>query len=267
MTLRACHFLAALLGKETYHEEEICTAHFLTVRLYSSSSYRAALLLKREIMTTQQLKQSIERFHQHIKNSSPLFLNAKNGTLTDRHIAEYLKNILYLIRHTPIHLSLAKKRSSELSLFQLEQFFNQKLKEEHDHDRWAEQDLIQFLGSKEIILEDLSFTIKALISMIEETIQKDPRQYLAYVFFSEYFTVLGGDEWMEDLEKQCKIHRSSMTVIGNHVDLDKAHVQEDILQINSLVEETGSFEKLSHSLQNFMNLFESFCVEMGTVAT
>src|SRR5512135_895666 len=84
----------------------------------------------------------IERYAAVARQSNPLFTKAADGTMTTSTIARYLANVLFLIRHTPLHLTLAADKARSVGNLALAGHFEHKLAEETGHDRWAEKDLL-----------------------------------------------------------------------------------------------------------------------------
>ena len=103
---------------------------------------------------------------------------------------------------------------------------------------------------------------RALLAFLESTIDEDPALYLAYILFAEYLVVLLGPEWLTLLEERCGIPRSSMTVIGNHVELDKEHVEEALAHIDDLVSDPRKLSRMREVLLQTIEHFERFCDEV-----
>jgi pyrroloquinoline quinone (PQQ) biosynthesis protein C len=147
-----------------------------------------------------------------------------------------LCSIHYLLRHTPIHLSLAETRSRQLGHDELAAFFAHKRAEEDGHHRWAEADMSRFAERFNIsIPTDPSPTMRALVDANTDTVMDDPFLYLAYILLTEYFVVRTGSEWIAALSENCGIPASMVTAVGNHAELDKDHVEEGCAEIDALV--------------------------------
>ena len=217
-------------------------------------------------MISQILKENVEEYYYRVKDTNPLFVNARNGKLTEKNVSSYLNNVLYLIRHTPVYLSYAQGKARERKMEPLAVFFGSKLREEDGHDKWAMNDL-EHLKEKFGVTpqKDLSPHILELVDFLKVTIEKDPNLYVAYIFLAEYFTILLGPSWLNDLETQCGIPKSMMTVIGNHAELDKEHVKEDIIQMDALLVKVKKPELFVSVLQKAIQLHENFCKEVGKV--
>lgn len=217
-------------------------------------------------MLSQRLKSEVEKYYYRVKDTNPLFANASNGTLSEREIAEYLYNIQYLITFTPVYLGLATRRCEELGLTHLAGFYRSKKGEEVDHDRWAEDDLsrlkakFQYEPTKRI-----AHPIKQLVTYLEKMITENPKLYLGYILLAEYFTVLLGPQWLSDLEANCNIPASMMTVIGNHASLDKEHVLDDIHQLDTFLANETNADPFVAVVKTAADLHEQFCSLVGTV--
>ena len=74
------------------------------------------------------------------------------------------------------------------------------------------------------------------VKHIESLIDKDPYLYLAYIFHAEYFCVLCGPDMIQSLEEKCGYPENSMTIVGNHSELDKEHIVEWEEIIETLVD-------------------------------
>ena len=223
-------------------------------------------------MTPHLLKIKIECFYQHMRTTNPLFLNAKNGKLGPKHIVKYLSNIHFLVAHTPIHLHQALERSKLSGQEDLSNYYEKKIPEEQGHDQWAIDGLSKLNENQGLSLfKNILPTMKKLVEYNQKMIQKDPLSYLSYIFFSEYFTVLGAEEWLNDLEIKCGIPKSMMSIIGNHATLDKDHIQEDLKILKKITENNPSTaqahtKSLIHELETSMLNFEHFCTEVGALA-
>lgn len=217
-------------------------------------------------MLSQTLKSKVESYFYRVKDTNPLFDNARKGKITEKEVGAYLVNILYLIQHTPIYLNYAVRKAEERGQEEIAWFFKTKMGEESGHDKWAEKDIsaltkeFQYTPPSQICPE-----ISSLVSYLKEVIDKDPALYIAYIFLAEYFTVLLGPQWLNDLETECGIPKSMMSVIGNHVELDKEHVLEDIREIDRLIQDADE-KKYVEVLEKAISLHEHFCSRVGKVA-
>lgn len=206
------------------------------------------------------LRVEIERYAARMPHHNPLYYRAADGTLRAEHLARYLKNVHGLVLHTPVHLERAEARAAALGDGALAAHFRHKRGEEAGHDAWAERDLdrvSQTIKARAPLA--LHPTMTALLRFLEDTIDGDPARYLAYILFSEYLIVLLGPAWLELLEARCGIPKSSMTVIGNHAELDREHVAEAFEVIDRLVGDPRKLGPMRAVLRESIARFDAFC--------
>jgi hypothetical protein len=214
------------------------------------------------------LKRDIEAYATHLRGSNELFKQARCGEVTPSAIATYIANLRLLVQHTDTNLRLAEKRAEELGKTSLARFFAEKRREEVGHDRWADNDMATLSGMFGVThAAEPSRSITGLLYYLRAMIAEEPMHYLAYILFSEYVTVLLGPEWLRLLEDRCGIPTSAMTVVGNHVELDKSHVDEGLREIDRLVGDGDPLEPMRVALRTFMRYFEGFCSEISAIST
>jgi len=213
------------------------------------------------------LQTEVDNYYRRVKQTNPLFLNAERGKVGASEVSRYIENILYLVRHTPIHLKFARQKAQERGLVAIAKFYRAKLGEESGHDQWAEQDLARL--SKTFGTQakgELAPSMIRLVEYLNGLIVREPAHYLAYVFFAEYFTVIAAPEWLEALEKKCGIPASMLSVLGNHVELDKDHVLKDVEVIEKLVsKDATNLPALVEVIRTAMGFHEKFCLEVGDI--
>jgi len=210
-----------------------------------------------------EIKSRIEQFAKGMQKSHPIFVKAARGEINRAQIERYLKSIHFLVGHTPVHLKLAARRSSELREPALELWFRSKFGEEIGHDQWAADDLRRVSGNTAATQgEDVLPAMKELISEIEAAIERDPKLYLSYIFLAEYLTVLAGPPWLVLLERHCGIPRASMTVVGNHAELDKEHVASASRELGDLIE-PDDVPRLLEALERFIERYDGFFAQVA----
>jgi hypothetical protein len=89
----------------------------------------------------------------------------------------------------------------------------------------------------------------------------DPKLYLAYILFAEYLIVLGAGEWLALLETRCGIPASSLSAVGNHVELDKDHVTQEMAVLNELVHPEDT-RALGEVIDRSADLWDTFSAEL-----
>lgn len=183
--------------------------------------------------------------------------------MTSRQISRYLANVHYLITHTPIHLARARDRARAVGDDALARHFAHKMGEEIGHDKWAERDLSRVapLLTTPVKREVLP-SMQSLVDYVAGVIDEDPTLYLAYILFTEQLMVMGGSEWLQLLEERCGIPRTSMTVVGNHVELDREHVEEALESIDDLVGDPRKLARMRRVIEETTMHFEHFCADV-----
>ncbi len=218
-------------------------------------------------MFGEDIKREIEVFTQHFFDKNPFACKAKQGELTKNHIARYLKNILYSIEFTPIHLKAASSRSRELGLNNIAQFMDDKYIEEFGHDKWVKSDLSKLGVNSEIQNNnELTQGMVELMKFVESLVYGETLYYIAYITFVEYFTVLAAPELLDCIENKCEIPRSSLTVVANHGELDKIHIEDDLKAIAKFVdspEKSSEFIKVIRKTAELVYLHFSECAELA----
>lgn len=212
------------------------------------------------------LRAEIDRYAHEMKGSNPLYTKAVDGTLTPAILTRYLTNIHHMLCLTPVMLARAERRARELGDEALAAHFAKKNVEEVGHDAWAERDLARM--SQELRAKApraVVPAIRALVRWLEETVDREPALYLSYILFTEQLVVILGPEWLALLERNCGIPRTSMTAIGNHVELDKHHVEEALGEIDDLVGDPTKIVAMRDTLHTAMSHFDRFCVEVTSV--
>lgn len=210
------------------------------------------------------LREEIETYARRCRQKNPIFRMAAEGTLSKATVTRYIANVHFLIQHTPDYLARARDRAEALGDAPLAQHFAHKLAEEIGHDAWSERDLAS-LGRMTGSTADVRVTsaIRRLVELVAEMIDEDPVLYLAYIAFAEYLIVILGPEWLALLERRCGIPMSSMTVIGNHVELDRDHAEEAFDRIDDLVGEPQKLRPMRKALVDTLALFDEYCMELA----
>jgi hypothetical protein len=213
---------------------------------------------------SQTLSGEIEAYASRMREANPLFNRAKRGELTPEAALAYVSNLHLLVQHTPKNLRLAHRRALELGRTGLARYFAQKAGEEKGHDVWAERDMANLNSMFGLNPADRpTKAIPALLDYLRDLIEKEPVDFLAYILFTEYLTVLMGPEWLALLEARCGIPASTMTVVGNHVELDKDHVAGGLSEIDDIVDGERHFDSLLRALWTSMRYFDAFCAEIS----
>jgi hypothetical protein len=172
---------------------------------------------------------------------------------------------MYLIREALEILSLAQSKANEVGHADLAAFYLRKMREEKGHDKWAQNDITalnRLFGTEAV--KERSPAILGMLSYLRGATEADPMQYLAYLLFTEYVTVLMGPEWLSMLEERCGVPQSAMSVVANHVELDKDHVEACLHEIDELVTDEKFHGGLKRTLHESMKYFDAFCGEISS---
>jgi hypothetical protein len=201
------------------------------------------------------LRLEIEQYAAAMRTSNALYTRAAEGRLSRAHLSCYLSNVRALVGSTIPHLDRAVQRSRALGLSSLAAHYVHKAEEEVGHEAWAERDLKRLNAVRDV---DLLPSMKAILAANESTIDEDPSLYLAYILFSEYLIVLLGGEWLALLEDRCGIPIAAMTVVGNHVELDRGHTEEALDHIDTLVADPRKLDRMRAVVRGAIRRFEEF---------
>jgi hypothetical protein len=218
-------------------------------------------------MLSQNITREIDAFAEEMRRESPLFTNAREGRLGAPQVRRYLASIHHLIQHTPIHLVRARQEAERTGQSTLAAYYQRKWDEEQGHHLWAESDLAQLTPAHAAPIDaDVSPAIVALVRHIEGIIAQNPLHYIAYTFLAEYFTVLCGGEWIELLNSQCGIPVEALSVVGNHVELDREHVREAIAELDALAPADADPAPFLAALRSSMDRIRAFYADVGGTA-
>lgn len=215
-------------------------------------------------MIADALRADIERFAHEMQRENALFVGAAEGRLTPDVIARYLNNVRVMIGQTPYFMKRARDRALASGRLELAAYFTSKWAEEEGHDRWASADLTRLrtrFGESSLEAE-VTPSLRRLMRLLDDAIERDPALYLAYILFAEYHVVLIGPRWLEVLEARCGIPSSMLTVIGKHAELDKEHAAEGLRAIDALVTDPEMLAPMREILRSSMELFQRFCAEV-----
>jgi len=208
------------------------------------------------------LKSEIENYAQSLAQSSELIRAAEKGLLTSRHISAYVSGLLFLIRGALRVLDRAERRARAKGDLSLADYYHQKLSEEEGHDRWAQGDLAKLPPAEEYGRNLSTAALGRLLTYLDRVVAQDPCLFLPYMLLAEYLTVLVGPGWLRTLETRCGIPQSSVTVVANHVELDKEHVMEGIQAIDFLANSADNIQPMLTVLRRSFSYLEEFLDEI-----
>lgn len=200
------------------------------------------------------------------RHEIPVFRATQQGHITRAMAARYVANVHYMVAITPPYLLRARDRARAIGDEKLAAYYGNKIGEEEGHERWAERDLETLTGT---VATQSMFTItrsiRDLSEYLETKIDEDPALYLAYIAFAEYITVIVGPAWLELLEERCGIPRSAMSIIDNHIELDRAHAEEAFACIDDFVSDPRKLAPMREVLAQSIAYFDAFCAEIVAI--
>jgi hypothetical protein len=197
------------------------------------------------------------------RESRSLFKLAASGQLTKDMVTRYIGNVTWTVGFTPTHLCMAREEARARGDEALARHFEHKLGEEEGHAAWGEADLDSL--SREVaspVAPAITPAFRALAKWIETTISEDPSLYLPYIAFTEYVTVLLGPGLLQDIEDKCGVPMSSMSIVANHVELDREHAEEGFGVMDDLCGDPRKLAPMRASLAAVLALFDEFCEQV-----
>lgn len=213
-------------------------------------------------MVSQAFKQTVEKYAAESLSKNPIYVLSAEGKLAPDQLKYYLQGIEYLIRHTPIYLKRAHDIAQSRNQAKLAEYFNHKFEEEQGHDAWAREDMDRVSQAGATADEvPLSPAIQKLVKFLGNMIEEDPTLYVPYTFLAEYFTVLVGPSLVDSVAEKCGME-NCVTVVANHVQLDKAHVSEGLETFDDLVP-LNQLEPCLAVLDRAMVFYRAFGQEVG----
>jgi len=198
------------------------------------------------------------------RSDNPLFKMTEEGAVTKAMVIQYLANLRFMHASTPTHCRRASDRAMDLGIPKLAAYFEEKIAEEMGHEAWADRDMAKLRPEAKVEPNSaVTESIRSLVALIERTIDANPAFYLAYIAFSEYITVILGPAWLDLLSERCGIPHTSMTAIGNHVELDREHAEEVFGCIDDFVTDPKQIGVMRELLRNVVRHFDGFCAEIA----
>ena len=212
----------------------------------------------------ERLMREIETFWNESKSNHSFFKGIIGERMDPSILSTFVSNTEYIVGLTPVHLDIARKEANESGDQALADYFALKIAEESGHDKWAQEDIkkLELKGASQANLQHLE-SMKEIARYNEALIKKDPYQYLVYILFTEYFTVIAADECFSGLGTHSNISKDDLTVISKHAELDKEHVGEFRETFSSLPQNRmPSEESLRKTLHDIFKLYQSFWTEL-----
>lgn len=212
------------------------------------------------------LASKINDYYSVLKKENSFFKKIFSGTLEPEQLELYLFNMKASLKSTIVQCKNGAKRCEITGDRKLRDFFLLKAQEEVGHDQWAEEDLENIY--KEFTIENkkssLSIHMVNIIEYNNALIEKDPRLYLVFMMFAEYFTVIAGPECIEKFNTLCNIPTNCVSVIEKHATLDQEHVHEWHNFTNEYITDIDIIsDEMFATLEDIMKNYARFCSYVG----
>ncbi len=212
-------------------------------------------------MKTYTLIKIIEDYYKSEWKKNIFFCFSQEGKITIEHAKNYVQNLKFLVQQTQPNLELASAEARKHNLKPLEEYFEKKMVEEFGHDQWAENDLqtlSQHTKSNDL-LSPLSPYMIALKIQMRNFILQHPSLFLPHILFAEHFTVLATPSLIENFSTRCGLPPHAFSIITNHAELDKEHVQESLNEYDEYFSPSISDEEYESALYTSIALFDKIC--------
>jgi len=206
------------------------------------------------------LRKSIEDWAERLQRTSPLAILAKKGELPPRAFAFYLESLRFLFQQSERNLAWALARSEQLGNPALIEYFRRKSREERGHDRWAMSDLAQLPRGITQALQP-AHAVVSLAGLQRTLISRHPVCFATYILWTEYFTVLIGDDWLDSLSA-CGYERTGVSAIAKHVEADREHAAAGFGEFDELWQGDPEPSVILAVVEEAGRVFEAFCEEV-----
>jgi hypothetical protein len=214
-----------------------------------------------DMTLAEQLKVAIERYADELVKRSPITEIVRRGELTPRAMALYLESLRYLFANSERNLRLAADRCERLGRSELAAYLRRKSAEENGHDRWAIDDLARLPSTATADIRPARAII-ALVELQAEFILCEPLYFVAYLQWTEYFSVYVGDTWLDALAMS-GYQRSHVSAIHNHLETDREHSDAGFREIDALARDFPHPERLLEAVEKAGRVFESVLEEIS----
>lgn len=212
-------------------------------------------------MLADALRLRIETWSDALLRNSRLAVRARGGTLSARDLALYLVSLRYLLVHSQANLRRAVERCRELDLPEVARYFEDKVTEEHGHERWADDDLAQLATSTRAGIEPASAIVE-LVALQTTLLTHHPVCFVAYSLWAELMTARIGDGWLSALESS-GFGRQQVTAIDKHLEADQAHAAHALDEIDRLWQGEPAASTIIAGITDASVIFERFCDEIA----
>lgn len=206
------------------------------------------------------IKTSIDTWITQLRADSPLVHAAQRGEVGPRALALYLESLRFMFAHSQANIRAAAVRADALCLKELAAYFCAKASEEHGHEQWAANDLMQ-LPLQAVQGVEPAAACRALVTLQRELIEQHPLCFLAYTVWAEYLTASLGEEWLR-LLAHCGYERGAVTAVALHVEADVDHAFEGFDALERLWQGEPEPAEILAGVQCAERSFEAFCAEI-----
>jgi hypothetical protein len=214
-------------------------------------------------MIADALRVEVEAHVERTRAGNRLFRLAQEGRVAPGVLARYLASVRYSIAQTPRMLTRARRSASAHGQGELARHFANKLADEAGHDRWADADVevlaahraVRYAGRPEAAVVEL-------YAFLEETVDREPALYLAYVLWAAYFTVLAGADFARAIVERCGMPAEAITSVSRHAELDREHTIDGLDAIDRLVQDPARLAPMRATMRTSMALFDRMCDEI-----
>lgn len=212
----------------------------------------------------ERLQHAIERYADGLVERTPIADILRRGALTPRAMALYLESLRYLFANSERNLRIAAERCESLGRTELAAYLHRKSTEENGHDRWAIADLARLPATATDGVRPAPAVV-ALVDLQTELILDEPLCFVAYLQWTEYFSVYVGDLWLDALAMN-GYPRSQVTAIHNHLDTDRDHAARGFSEIDALTRDFPHPERMFEAIDRAGRVFESLLDEVSREA-
>jgi ferritin len=217
-----------------------------------------------DMSLAEELKQTIEDWSDGLVARSPITDVLRRGALTPRAMALYLESLRYLFEGSERNLRIAAERCESLGRKELAAYLRKKASEENGHDRWAIADLAKLPPSATAGIRPAS-SVVALVDLQTKFIMDEPLYFVAYLQWTEYFSVYVGDLWLDALAMS-GYERTQVSAIHNHLETDREHAAVGFREIDALARDFPHPERLIDAVEKSGRVFESLLEEISNEA-
>jgi len=212
----------------------------------------------------ERLQHAIERYTDALVERTPIADIVRRGALTPRAMALYLESLRYLFANSERNLRVAAERCESLGRAELAAYLRRKATEENGHDRWAIADLARLPASATEGVQPTPAVV-ALVELQKALIFDEPLCFVAYLQWTEYFSVYVGDRWLDALAMG-GYPRAQVTAIHNHLDTDREHAERGFSEIDALARDFPHQERMFEAIDQAGRVFERLLDEVSQEA-